>query len=100
MPNELTVVASGIEVGREYADDRQMLTFAAGPARDFYIAASERFTVVSGKVGRTTVRSYAFEERAAGAELALEYATRALKSFNARFGAYPYTELDRVPAPR
>jgi hypothetical protein len=98
-PASLTVVASGVEVGREEVDDKQSVTFAAGPARDFYLAASDLYTVVSDTVGETTVNSYALEERRDGAELALQYAVDALESFNDRFGPYPYTELDLVSTP-
>jgi len=98
-PAALTVVASGVEVGRERDTDNQTLTFAAGPARDFYLAASDRYTVISETVGETTVNSYAFPERADGAQLALQYAVDALHSFNARFGVYPYTEFDVVSTP-
>jgi aminopeptidase N len=98
-PAELTVVASGIEIGRESEDDNQVLTFAAGPVRDFYLAASDQYTVVSVRAGETTVNGYAFAERADQAQLALQYATGALESFNARFGAYPYTEFDVVSTP-
>jgi hypothetical protein len=98
-PAKLTVVASGVEVSREREADNQVLTFAAGPARDFYLAASDRYTVISETVGETKVNSYAFEERADGAKLALQYVTGALKSYNARFGTYPYTEFDVVSTP-
>jgi hypothetical protein len=98
-PAELTVVASGIEIGRENEGDNQVLTFAAGPARDFYVAASDRYTVVSKTVGETEINSYAFEERAEGAKLALQYAVDALKSYNERFGVYAYTEFDVVSTP-
>ncbi len=36
-PAELTLVASGVEVGREYEEETQVVTFAAGPARGFYL---------------------------------------------------------------
>jgi aminopeptidase N len=98
-PAKLTVIASGVEVGREREGDNQVLTFAAGPARDFYLAASDRYIVISEKVGETKVNSYAFEKRADGAKLALQYAVDALKSYNARFGVYPYTEFDVVSTP-
>jgi len=98
-PAKLTVVASGVEVGRESEGDNQVLTFAAGPARDFYLAASDRYTVVSKKVGETEINSYAFEERTDGAKLALQYAADALESYNARFGVYPYTEFEVVSTP-
>ena len=98
-PAKLTVVASGVEVGHENEGGNQVLTLAAGPARDFYLAASDRYTVVREKVGETEINSYAFTERTDGAKLALQYAADALESYNARFGIYPYTELDVVSTP-
>lgn len=98
-PADLVVVASGIEVGRERQGDEQVLTFAAGPARDFYLAASERYVAISEQVGETTVNSYAFPERGQHAQLALRYAVDALGSFNERFGVYPYVEFDVVSTP-
>ena len=98
-PVGVTVVASGVEIGRKREGDNQVLTLAAGPARDFYIVTSDRYTVASKKVGETTVNSYAFPDRADGAELALQFATGAMISFNTRFGVYPYTEFDVVNTP-
>ena len=98
-PAGLTVVASGVEIGREREGDNQILTLAVGPARDFYIVTSDRYTVTSKKVGETTVNSYAFPERADGAKLALQHAADAMASFNTRFGVYPYTEFDIVNTP-
>jgi len=98
-PAELTVVASGVEVRRELENGKQTLTFAAGPARDFYLAASDQYVTVSETVGETTVNSYTFAERRDGAELALQSAVDALESYNDRFGVYPYTEFDVVSTP-
>jgi hypothetical protein len=98
-PGKLTFVASGIEVGREIDGKRQILTYAAGPARDFYLAASERFVRRSEQVGETAVHSYAFAGREEGAALAMQHATSALKAYNARIGDYAYTEMDIVSTP-
>ncbi len=95
-PATLTLVASGLEVEREAAGNRQIVTFAAGPARDFYLAASEHYAVISRAVGQTVVNSYASAELSQGNEAALNYAVDALNSFNARFGPYPFTEFDLV----
>ncbi len=97
-PADLVVVASGIEVSREQDGDKQVLVLAAGPARDFYLAAG-KFTLVSQTVGETTINSYALAEREQGAKLALQVTADALKSYSARFGAYPYTEMDVVSTP-
>ncbi|MBN1954534.1 MAG: M1 family metallopeptidase [Anaerolineae bacterium] len=98
-PDDLVLVTSGVETGREYADGEQILTFAAGPARDFYMAASEEYVVVSRTVGETTVNSYAPRRQQQGAEHALQFAVMALQSFGQRFGAYPYTEYDVASTP-
>jgi len=98
-PADLLGVASGVEVGRECEGDSQVLTFAAGPARDFYLAASDGYTVLSEAVGETAVNSYALAGQEDGAKSALEHAVGALKVYNDRFGVYPYTELDILAAP-
>ena len=98
-PAYVTVVAAGIQVSSESKADHQVLTFAAGPARDFYLAASENYTVVSETVGETIVNSYAFAERVGGAKLALQFAADALRSYSERLDVYPYTELDVVSTP-
>lgn len=98
-PANLTLVASGNVIHRESKDHQQVVTFAAGPARDFYIAASDRFVVVSETIGATKVNSYAIKEREQSARKVLQIAAAALKSFNARLGVYPYTELDLVSTP-
>ncbi|MBU7016018.1 MAG: M1 family metallopeptidase [Theionarchaea archaeon] len=98
-PSTLKVVTSGIEIGSKKDRDTQVLAFAAGPARDFYLAASENYTVVSSQIGETTINSYALPERKDRAEMALKTAENALKSFNERFGIYPYTEFDIVSTP-
>ena len=98
-PAKLKVVASGVEVSRESQGDKQSVTFAAGPARDFYLAASEKYVLFSETIGETKVNSYAFAERAEHAKQALRTAIGALKVFGARWGAYPYTEFDVVSTP-
>lgn len=98
-PSALTIVASGVEVGHEYSNGSQIVTFAAGPARDFYLAASDNYIVISETVGETRVNSFAFPERRERAEVALRFASDALRIYNRRFGAYPYTELDIVSSP-
>ncbi|MEW5961004.1 MAG: M1 family metallopeptidase, partial [Chloroflexota bacterium] len=95
-PATATLVASGAEIERESQDRQQVVTYAAGPVRDFYLAASERYTKTSRLVGQTTVNSYAPTELSDGAAAALDYAALALESFNKRFGPYPFTEFDLV----
>jgi aminopeptidase N len=76
-----------------------MVTFAAGPARDFYLAAGDNYIVMQETVGETTINSYALAPYSEYAQLALQVAVDSLRSFNRRFGPYPYTEFEVVSTP-
>ena len=98
-PVNLVVAASGIEVERSQEGDTQTITFAAGPARDFYLAASENFNVTSMMVGETTINSYAIKGYETGSVEALRFTKDSFDSFNEHFGLYPYTEFDLLSTP-
>jgi hypothetical protein len=98
-PADLVLVASGVETDHQELGDDQTVTVAAGPMRDFYIAASEDYTLTSRQVGETTINSYGFPEFSEQNELAARYATGAMESFSERFGPYPFTEFDIAPTP-
>ncbi|MBP9500665.1 MAG: M1 family metallopeptidase [Candidatus Promineofilum sp.] len=97
-PAELVLVGSGVAVAEESDGDRQTITYALGPARDFFLAAGD-FAVTSGRVGETTINSYAPAALAEGAAAALDVASAALSDFSERVAPYPYTELDIVTTP-
>ena len=100
-PAGVVIVASGVEVeeqGSGGAGERQTVTYAVGPARDFYLAAGD-FDVVSETVGATTINSYAPAELGDGAALALDVAAATLAINEARLSPFPYTELDIVTTP-
>jgi hypothetical protein len=98
-PEDLVVVAAGTETGRRTDGGEQTVTYAAGPARDFYLAASDEYVNVSGEAGGVTINSYARRGSEPGAALALDVAAAALERFSARFAPYPYSELDIVTTP-
>lgn len=98
-PAEQVIVASGVNLNRQVNGGKQVLTIAAGPSRDFYLASSERYVVDSRKVGDTTINSYIFPEFREQNDLVIDIAESALDSFSKRLGAYPYTEFDIAPTP-
>ncbi len=57
-------------------------------ARDIALCAGPDYIAVRGRAGETAVCSYAKTER--GAKQALEYAKKALETYSALYGAYPY----------
>ncbi len=97
-PADVVLVGAGTEIDRADSGDTQTVTYAVGPARDFYLAAGD-FDVVSGAAGGTTINSYAPADLADGAVLARDVAAAALDISSARLGPYPYTELDIVTTP-
>lgn len=98
-PKGLTLVTSGREISHDEDGQTQVLTVASGPARDFYLAASPDFDMVSQTFGEVTIRSYAPGKLRDGAQMALDVASRALEVFGKRYSPYPYTELDIIATP-
>ncbi len=98
-PEDLVLVASGVVIGTEHNSNTQTVTFAAGPMRDFYLVGSKEYEKTSQKVGKIIVNSYAPADVASEAKIGLGYVTAAIKTYSARFGPYPFTELDLVGTP-
>jgi len=98
-PQQVVLVGSGREISREENGSRQIVTFAAGPARDFYVVASPDYERTSRTVGEVTFNSYAPENAQAGSEMALDIAIEAVNLFDQRYALYPYTEFDIVSTP-
>jgi hypothetical protein len=98
-PRDVDLVASGSEIQRDRVGRNQVVTWAAGPARDFYLAAAVGLEVASGRAGETVINSYTPPQQQAGAELALQVAREALALFDERVGPYPYDEFDLIGTP-
>jgi aminopeptidase N len=73
--------------------------FAAGPARAFYLAGSQLFTIQSLDLDGITVNSYAIAGVREHQQLALLFAERSLTTFEELFGPYPYVEFDVISSP-
>lgn len=98
-PRDLELVASGGEIEQGRAGRNQVVTVAAGPARDFYLAAAADLVQVGDRVGQTVITSFAWPQRREGGERALQFARDALALFDQRIGPYPYTEFDLIGTP-
>jgi peptidase M1-like protein len=98
-PKDVVLVTTGKEIDRTSNSGTQTVTVASGPARDFYLAASPHYEMTSETFGETTIRSFAPDDLKEGAQQAMDAASRAIKVFSDRYGAYPYTEFDIVSTP-
>ncbi len=98
-PAEQVIVSTGVEIDGSETGSKQTITIAAGAVRDFYLAMSDRYGVVSENVGPVQINSYAPLELLDGAEMALDVTAYAMRSYGERFRPYPYSELDVVSTP-
>ncbi len=98
-PSDLVLCGSGSEYSRSETGGQQEVFLAAGPARDFYLAASREYRIASRAIGDVTLRSCSREGTEVRADHTLEIAARALKFFGEQYGEYPYTKLDVVTTP-
>ena len=98
-PKDLVLVASGNEITRQSTDDRQIALYAAAPARDFYLAASEDFVHIQENYGNYVINSYAPADIEKGAQMAMDAAAASIDLFSEKFAPYPYTEFDIVSTP-
>jgi aminopeptidase N len=98
-PDRIVVCASGSEIERSQADGRLVVTYALAPARDFYLAASGEYEVLTQAAGPTTIRTCAPADMQTAARRVLDVAARSLEFFSRIYAPYPYTELDIVATP-
>jgi aminopeptidase N len=98
-PKGVTLVGSGREISRQDNGNRQTVRYEAGPARDFYLAASPEYEVFTKEANGVTLRFYTRDYLQAGAQSALDVAARAIEVYEKRYAPYPYTELDFVSTP-
>lgn len=99
VPEDLVVASTGSEVKRNTTNGQTTYQFVSGPARDFFLVMSPDFEVVSRDVDGTQVNSYYLPDTSRAGQMALDITADSLSTFNKRFGAYPYKELDVVQAP-
>jgi hypothetical protein len=98
-PAEMLLAASGSQISHSVEGDRQLVTYAAGPVRDFYLAGSKNFTAISTQVGETTINSYAQAGHEMHQQYVLDYLAKGMVLFGELFGTYPYTEFDVIASP-
>ena len=100
VPAQMVVAASGSVLGQQAGDHGvKTLSLVSGPMRDFYITMRPDYQVVSEMVDGVQVNSYYPAGLDQGGQLALDYATTALRVYDKLFGPYPYAEFDVAATP-
>jgi aminopeptidase N len=98
-PGDLVLAYTGVSVGRQDEEANTCTQIESGPVRDFVIAASRDFVVARDTVDGVTVNSYYLPGHESGGSKALEISRDSLKTYDEKFGPYPFTELDVIDAP-
>lgn len=100
VPTTMTVIASGSTVGTtDNHDGTTTWHIVGGPMRDFDLNVTSVLQKASSVGGDTTINSWYEPADADSGKSALDYATKAFKDYEGRFGTYPYRELDIVESP-
>ncbi len=98
-PVAMRLVTTGTEVEATSGDVTQTRRYAAGPVRDFSVAADDDYVSLTAEANETTVTAFVNPGEEIGARAALDVAVTALDLYGERFGPYPFSELDIVAAP-
>jgi aminopeptidase N len=98
LPDDLKAISSGVVLDHRIKDGWQTLTFAAGPVRDYYLAAGD-FQRISTSFGETMIHSYILPGAEEFNDTALKISKTAIAIFNQRLGKYPYNEFDMISTP-
>lgn len=98
-PQRMVLAASGTCSSSLTGAEESTWSCVAAPMRDFNAVLRDSYQVESEDVDGVTVRSVFYDEHNEGGGRALDYASDTVQLFNARIGAYPFTELDVVETP-
>ena len=101
-PAEEVVATSGVcnpAKDTQPSQGVQTLHCVSGPMRDFMIAMSPDFEVKSDVVDGVKINSYVRKTNDKGGGQVLQAAVDAVKTYDRRFGPYPFNELDVVDTP-
>ena len=98
-PADLVLCGSGVQISHSESNGQQEATLAVGPARDFYLAGSREYQLITRTSGETTIRTCAPSGTSEVAERILDIAEASLEAFSRWYAPYPYTKLDIIATP-
>lgn len=98
VPEDLIVVATGVEESKEEKDGMVKVTFKEENVRDFVFFISYDYKVVSKEVNGVKVNSYYLEHESTAKRM-LDLSCKSLEFFSKTYGDYPYSEYDIVETP-
>ncbi len=97
-PQDLTLVASGVEISRTETGSVQSVTYVTGPVRDIAFALGP-FEHQERRVEGVNLHAWLLPQHSLQSRRLMDAAARQLSILTELWGAYPYVELDIVDAP-
>ncbi|MGC8836823.1 MAG: M1 family metallopeptidase [Anaerolineae bacterium] len=98
-PEGYILASTGSVVDEAGREGRHVWTLVSGPAREFNLALSRDYQIVTeDDPSGTRLRSFYFPGHAAMGQAVLDYARQAFRLYGDLFGPYPYRELDLAEA--
>jgi Peptidase family M1 domain len=97
-PADMIVASTGLAAETSGKLDTKTIHYAAGPVREFTLAASKNYVIAIGKAGDTTVKSYYFKGHEERGEATVTWTVDAINLYNELLGVYPYKQFDVVEA--
>ena len=94
VPSNLVLATTGSITDKQVSDDTTNYNIKALTVRDFAMVLSDKFNVVSDKVGDTTVNYYYYNNQYPNE--AIRASVDSVNTFNKLFGKYPYSTLSVV----
>jgi hypothetical protein len=99
VPQTMILAASGTCTQADASAAKTTWACVAAPMRDFNALLGEDYRVASDDVDGIAVNSIFYAGHDEGGAAALDYASQAMRLFDAHIGPYPFTELDVVETP-
>lgn len=93
-PSNLVLATTGSIANKQASDNTTNYNIKALTVRDFAMVLSDKFNVVSDKVGDTTVNYYYYNNQYPNE--AIKASVDSVNTFNKLFGKYPYSTLSVV----
>ena len=99
VPAGHAAAASGVQTSEKRQKESTILTFEAGPARDFFMAVSAGWDEYGLSSAGTDVRSFYPKAAEEAGKASAMSAVSALETLAGILGPYPYSEFDLVSGP-
>ncbi len=92
--SDFTLASTGNQQSQTSNNGKTTTNISASAVRDFGFVLSKKFTVISQKTGKTTVKYYYYDDEKA--QESLQAGIDAIATFNNLFGEYPYESYSIV----